>query len=213
MATASRALLKIPREAWDAGVALSAAQAILTWANDVPARDRTGEGYITVSQAGVELCSFVGSTDSARIQKELLGLGVPVFVIRSVREQMRFDVTQIVVEAGQEFEIIFVNEDMIPHNVVIVEPGAREEIGLMADEMDPTPDRRGRTYVPRDRRIIAASRMIEPGRRTSLKLKAPETPGDYEYVCTYPEHWLVMFGKLIVVEDLEQYLQSGLTPP
>ena len=155
---------------------------------------------------GLDAVQLCGAEDVRYAEQ----LGVPVFVIKSVREQMRFDVTEIIVEAGKDFEIIFVNEDMMPHNVVVVEPGAREEVGKKADQMVPTPDRRGRTYVPRDRRILAASRMIEPGMRTSLKMKAPETVGDYEYICTYPEHWLVMFGKLVVVDDLEKYLESRL---
>jgi azurin len=98
--------------------------------------------------------------------------------------------------------------DMMPHNVVIVQPGAREAIGKMADQMSPTPDSRGRTFVPDDNRILAATRMAEPGEKVTLKMNAPETPGDYEYVCTFPEHWMKMFGTLVVVKNLDEYLQG-----
>ena len=40
--------------------------------------------------------------------------------------------------AGQPFEIIFENDDMMPHNLVVVQPGAREAIGAITDKMQPT---------------------------------------------------------------------------
>jgi len=135
-----------------------------------------------------------------------------VFVIKAVREQMRYDTTRLVVEAGKPFEIIFENLDMMPHNVVVVQPGAREEVGTQAQTMSPKPDRQGRVYVPNNKKIIAASKLIEPGQKETLKLTAPEKPGDYDYVCTYPEHWKVMFGQLIVVADAEAILKATAQP-
>ena len=41
---------------------------------------------------------------------ELKGLRVAAFVVRTVREQMRFDTTRLVVEAGKDFEVTFENE-------------------------------------------------------------------------------------------------------
>ena len=83
--------------------------------------------------------------------------------------------------------------------------------------MQPTPDRNGLIYVPRSKKVLAASKMLEAGQKQTLKLTAPETPSDYEYVCTYPEHWKVMFGQMVVVKDIEAFLASndkyGAPPP
>ena len=49
--------------------------------------------------------------------------------------------------------------------------------------------------------------------KETLKLTAPEAPGEYDYVCTYPEHWKVMFGQLIVVADAEAILKASAQPP
>jgi hypothetical protein len=65
-----------------------------------------------------------------RVSKDLRGLRVPVFVIRTVREQMRYDTPRLVVTAGQPFEIRFENVDFMPHNLVLVRPGTREKVGL-----------------------------------------------------------------------------------
>lgn len=209
MPLAAKAIMQIPRESWPAAKVAPAAESILAWAKEIPAGDRTSEWFIETTQAGTELASALPAADAARIRKELRGLGVSVFALKSVREQMRFDITTIVVEAGKPFEIVFENVDMMPHNVVVMQGGAREEIGKKADAMDPTPDRQGRAFVPDDNRILAATRLVEPGQKETLKMKAPDAPGDYEYVCTYPEHWMNMWGRLVVVKNLQDYIDKA----
>lgn len=206
---AAEAVLQLQRQAWSQEGAKAAAEGIVAWCTDVPADKRTNERFSHVVQAGMELATTLSDDDASRIQKSLLDLGVNVVALKSVREQMRFDVTRIVVQAGKQIEIRFENMDMMPHNLIVVQPGSREKIGRVADEMDAFPDKNGRTYVPDDKRIIAASKMIEPGMKTTLKFKAPDTPGNYEYVCTYPEHWMSMWGTLVVVDDIEAYLNSS----
>jgi len=97
----------------------------------------------------------------------------------------------------------------MPHNFVITEPGAREEVGMQAQTMQPNPDKEGRVYIPKNKKMIAASKLLEAGQTQTLKLTAPKTPGDYDYLCTYPEHWKVMFGQLVVVKDIDTFLQAS----
>ncbi len=208
IAVCVRAILQLPREAWSKEEAKPTVEAILDWARKTPASDRSSGDFAAVVQAGVELSGLLPPADAARIGKELRGLGPRVFSIRSVREQMRYDVTRLVVEAGKPFEVIYENTDMMPHNFVVVEPGAREAIGAKSDKMQPTPDSEGRSFIPDDKRILFAAKMIEPGMKERLKITAPSEPGDYEYVCTYPDHWKTMFGELRVVKDVEAYLQN-----
>ena len=214
-ADSSRALMQLPRSSWSAQEAGPAAAGVLTWARTVPEGKRANEDFVVSVQAARELAALLAPAESVRLRKELLGLGTQVFSLRSVREQMRYDVARIVVEAGKPFQIMFENSDMMPHNVTVMEPGAREDIGRKADAMPAVPDRRGRLFVPDDKRILAATAMVEPGRTATLKLTAPQKPGDYEYVCTYPDHWKTMYGQLLVVESLEAYMNSAraLEPP
>jgi azurin len=209
LSVAVRSIKQLPRDSWVAAQAGPSAEAILAWAEKVPPAERTSDEFIETVQTGIDLAGLLPPTEATRVRKALLGLGVRVFAIKTIREQMRFDTPRIVVEAGKPFEIIFENNDMMPHNIVIVQPGAREEVGAQAQTMPPKPDRDGRAYVPRNDKILAASKMLEPGQRERLKLTAPQTPGDHEYVCTYPEHWKVMFGQMVVVKDIEAYLQSN----
>ena len=124
---------------------------------------------------------------------------------------MRYDVTQLVVEAGKPFEIIFENVDVMPHNLVVVTPGAREEIGMAAMTLPATPDKAGRLYVPDSPKVLAATKMLEPGQKERLQLTAPTEPGTYTYVCTFPGHWTIMWGSLIVTADVDAWLQAN--PP
>ena len=67
-----------------------------------------------------------------------------------------------------------------------------------------------------DPRVLGASKLLEPGQKETFKITAPGKEGEYEYVCTFPGHWLIMFGKLVVAKDVEAYLQANpqtVAPP
>jgi putative heme-binding domain-containing protein len=49
---------------------------------------------------------------------------------------------------------------------------------------------------------------VGPGQQAKLSFTAPEEPGDYAYVCTFPGHWRRMVGTLAVVKDVDAYLAA-----
>jgi azurin/glucose/arabinose dehydrogenase len=217
--SAARAIAQLPRESWDAATAAQVIDSILTYAKSVPPKDRTEQRYVETVQTGMELASLLAPPEAARIRKELRSLGVSVFVVKTVREQMRYDTPRIVVEAGKPFEVIFENVDMMPHNFVLVQPGTRQAVAEAVQTMKPDHlDKEGRAYIPwdgkkLDKRVLDATRLIEPGHKETLKLTAPKTEGEYEYVCTFPGHWMIMTGKLIVTKDVDAYLQKNPEAP
>ena len=74
-------------------------------------------------------------------------------------------------------------------------------------------DAPGPRVRPADADILAATKLLETGQKETLKLTAPEEEGEYEYVCTYPDHWQVMWGKLIVTKDIDAYLRTKPANP
>jgi hypothetical protein len=75
-------------------------------------------------------------------------------------------------------------------------------------------DKQGRAYIPqKDKRVLQASRMLEPGQKETLKVTAPSREGEYEYVCTFPGHWMIMWGRLVVTKDVDAYLQAHPQAP
>jgi azurin len=211
---ATRALLQLPRSAWSGLDAAALSRGILAQATQTAAADRSQQEFVEFTRLGQELAGLLPAKEATPLRRAFRELGVSVFVIKSVREQMRYDTNQIVVQAGKPFEIIFENIDVMPHNLVVVKPGTREAIGNAANVMPPTPDRLGRAYVPASDDVIAATKMLEPGQKQKLFIQAPRTPGNYEFVCTFPGHWLIMWGTLVVAEDPETWLQqhAGETP-
>ena len=53
-------------------------------------------------------------------------------------------------------------------------------------------------FVPKSDKIIIASKLLDRGATEVLEFTAPNKPGVYEYVCTFPGHHLLMRGKMIV---------------
>ncbi len=198
---AARALLKFPRASWDAAQARSVVEAVLTHAKTVPASERTQLGYVEVITAAKEMAALLPEAEAKTALDELRGVSVDVFVVRTVHEQLRYDTARIEVRAGKPFEIVFENDDVMPHNLVIVPPGKHTDIGTAAMTMTPDKlDKKGRAYLPAafEQEVLAATMLLEPGQKETLKLRAPGKPGEYEFVCTFPGHALIMWGVLSV---------------
>jgi azurin len=120
----------------------------------------------------------------------------------------------VVVEAGKPFEVIVENGDFMPHNLVIVKPGTREKVGAAAATLKPDDlDSQGRAYLPRTSDVLAATKLLDPGQKETLKLAAPDTEGVHEYVCTFPGHFQSMWGQLVVTKDVDAYLQAHPEAP
>ena len=209
---AAAAILALPRDSWDKAQAMPVAQSILAYAKSLDENQRKGQAFIELNQLGMEMASVAGD---AALRKELRGLGVSTFVIKTVQEQMRYDTQRIIVEAGKPFEIILDNADLMPHNLVIVEPGQHMTVSTAAMTMTLTEvdkkDKRKRQYLPKGHQILEATRLVEPGQKETIKLEAPKKEGVYEYVCTFPGHGILMWGALVVSSDVDAYLAAHPT--
>ena len=68
---------------------------------------------------------------------------------------------------------MFDNTDIMPHNFVVTRPGALEEIGLAAEAMATQPGALERQYVPRSRKILLSSRLLQPSQSEKLSFEPP----------------------------------------
>lgn len=206
-------LTRISRKAWPRERASQLIDPAIALLRKTPEAERTEPAFAQAMQAAQDLASLLPPDARKAAEKTLRGLGVRLIVLRTLREQMLYDKNRIVVEAGKPAEILLENDDVMQHNLVVVTPGAIEEIGQAAERMAPEPDAQGRLHVPDSPKVLHATRMLNPGESERLRFTAPAEPGDYGYVCTYPGHWRRMVGTLVVVADLEDYLAThGDTP-
>lgn len=204
---------RIPRNSWPRDQAAPLIESLIAYLQSVPVDKRSEPEALGAFQFATDLTALLPPEQAGPFGKTLRSLGVSVFVIRTIPEQMLYDKTLIVVEAGKPVSIVLINDDAMPHNLVITRPGALEEIGTAAEKMPPEADARGRLYVPDSPKVLHATVMIEAGQQAKLSFTAPKVPGDYQYVCTFPGHWRRMFGTLAVVTDVEAYLASHAAAP
>ena len=177
------------------------AEALLTYARSIPSGDRTG-GIFTMAEAiGRELAEGLPGEQGSGILRGF-DLLLPLRLeIAAVEGAMRFDLEDFTVQAGREVEIVFRNPDVMPHNLVVAAPGAGEKVGRAADAMATAPDAYERNFVPDLPEVLFATRLISPAERVTLTFQAPESPGEYPFICSFPGHWITMKGVMRVVGE------------
>ncbi|MDA7882061.1 cupredoxin domain-containing protein, partial [Akkermansiaceae bacterium] len=119
--------------------------------------------------------------------------------IGTIPERLLFTKDQLTVKTGQPVKLIFSNPDATEHNLLILAKDTQiQEIGEAANLMATDPEAAKKQYIPDDKRILHATKMLKQGQSQTLRFKAPSTPGIYPYLCTFPGHWTIMKGVLIV---------------
>jgi putative heme-binding domain-containing protein len=206
---AVQALQRIPTSYWPPEEAKPLLKSIVAYMRTLPTRDRTSPAALDALQLGYSLTTLLPPDEARRVRKQLGELGVRVVRIGTVTDQMIFDKDKIVVQAGKPVQIVFENSDLMPHNFVVTQPGALEEIGTLAESTGTQPGAIERQYVPVSNKILLHSRLLAPRDAQKLSYTAPTQAGVYPYVCTYPGHWRRMYGAMYVVADLDAYLADA----
>lgn len=201
-------LQRLPKKTWPQPNVEPLVDDLISHIRAFPPTSRTEPSFLNAVQFTTELASLLPPEKASPIEKFLRELGVQIIVIRTIPEQMLYDKQLIVVQAGKPVEIVLVNDDAMPHNLIIVTPGGMEEIGVAAEKMEPGEDAQGRQYIPDSPLVLFGTKMLKEGETTKLSFVAPNEVGEYNYVCTFPGHWRRMFGIMAVVNDIEAYLAS-----
>ena len=115
--------------------------------------------------------------------------------------KMLFDKEVFEVPAGKTVSILFDNRDQMPHNVLILEPGSIEKVGVAADNMASLEDGYEKNFVPELKEVLFSTPLVNSNIVYQLDFIAPDTPGDYPFICSFPGHWRVMQGIMKVTEN------------
>lgn len=118
-------------------------------------------------------------------------------------DQMRFDLEQFTVQPGQTVRLTLVHTgqmavEQMGHNVVIL--GAGEQPVAFGTEIGREGGNMSNEYVPesmRDR-VVAFTRMIGGGESDTIEFTAPDQAGEYPFICSFPGHYSIMQGVMIV---------------
>ncbi|MEM8953150.1 MAG: PVC-type heme-binding CxxCH protein [Verrucomicrobiota bacterium] len=121
-----------------------------------------------------------------------------VVEISCVPERMLYTVNEFEVEAGQPVKLIFTNPDVTPHNLIIAQPGSVEELGIAANEMAKDPKGLEKGFLPDSDKVMHHTPMLNQDEGYVLRFMAPEEADVYPFLCTFPGHWIVMKGEMVV---------------
>ena len=186
----------VPVEAWGAHDYATIAQQLIGEASKTPAEDRHSAWFREMVSLAEKAAARLD--DSSAFTEALRMLQTRIIEITTVKAQMAYDVTAFQVAPGQQVEIVLRNADVLPHNLVIVQPGAGELVGRAADAMATDPDAFEKEFIPDSPAVIHATRMLQEGESTRLRFTAPLKEGNYPYICTFPAHWFTMKGVMRV---------------
>ncbi|MFN4144432.1 MAG: plastocyanin/azurin family copper-binding protein [Runella sp.] len=111
---------------------------------------------------------------------------------------LKFDVAEVQVKAGSKVKWVFNNNDDMLHNCIIVKPNtansvgeAALKLGLKGADMQ---------YVPKSSNVLFHTNILQPETSETIYFVAPNEPGEYVFVCTFPGHHTLMQGKLKVTK-------------
>jgi uncharacterized cupredoxin-like copper-binding protein len=109
---------------------------------------------------------------------------------------LKFDTPQLTARAGSRVRLVFRNSDDMLHNFVLCAPGKADAVAnaALALGIEGT----AKNYVPDTADVLYHTALVLPGGSDTIFFTAPATPGDYEFICSFPGHATLMRGVLRV---------------
>ena len=111
---------------------------------------------------------------------------------------MAYDKEILEVSAGENIILEFDNNDQMPHNIVFTKPGSQKKVGQAADNMSVEPDAYEKNFIPDIPEVLFASPLVQAGQSYQMQFVAPKEKGEYPFICTFPGHWQIMHGIMLV---------------
>ncbi len=119
-------------------------------------------------------------------------------VFITANKNLTFAEPSFTVRAGEPIRLKFTNPDAVPHNWVLVKPGSLSKVGDLANRLIASPDAVLQQYVPKTSEVLAYTDIVPGEGNAAIFFRAPLEKGRYPYLCTFPGHWMVMNGQMIV---------------
>ena len=118
----------------------------------------------------------------------------------TANDAMQFNLKEITATPGEKLSVKLSHIGKLPkaamgHNWVLFSATSDADVQKIAMEcMKNAPE-----YLPKDRSVVLAhTKLLGGGESDVITFTAPDKPGAYPYICTFPGHFSMMKGKLIV---------------
>ena len=118
-------------------------------------------------------------------------------ILLSSNDQMQYDKNELKAKAGEKITLTLKHtgkmaKTVMGHNFVLLKKGVDipkfTEKAMVATDTE---------YIPKGDDIIINTKLIGGGESVTITFNAP-AKGSYDYICTFPGHYAIMKGKLIV---------------
>ena len=118
-------------------------------------------------------------------------------VILNSFDNMIYDKNKIEVNSGKNIVLTLnhkgkVSKEFMGHNFVLLKKGVNVDEYAKKAVLAKSND-----YIPNSDEAIAYTKMLGGGESTTINFLAPEA-GIYTYICSFPGHYMMMRGELIV---------------
>ena len=118
-------------------------------------------------------------------------------IVLNSDDTMRFDKNMLLVQAGKKITLTLnhngkLDKSIMGHNFVLLKEGV--EVSSFAQR---AVSARDSEYIPEGDDVIVHTKMLGGGESDKISFIAPDK-GFYTFICSFPGHWGLMKGKLIV---------------
>jgi azurin/glucose/arabinose dehydrogenase len=168
--------------------------------NQIPDGDR----IIAIDPKAAELCiAPVPAAANANTRKhpnkapsDWSGDEGDQIILLGTQPGLKFDTTELNAKAGSHVRLVFRNNDDMLHNFVLCAPGRGQAVGAAA--MTFGLEGAEKNYVPDSEDVLFHTALTQPGASDTIFFTAPAAPGDYDFICSFPGHAMLMKGVLHV---------------
>ena len=129
--------------------------------------------------------------------KEQISLEKEIKIILNSDDLMRFDKNMLLVQSGQKITLTLnhigkMDKLIMGHNFVLL----KKDVDVMAFA-EKAVLAKNNEYIPEGEEVIVYTKLLGGGESDTITFDAPEK-GYYTFLCTFPGHWGLMKGKLVV---------------
>ena len=128
--------------------------------------------------------------------------GGPRVVNIQASDTMKYDVASIEAKPGEEIKVVLTNagtqpKEVMGHNWVLLKAGSDPAAFVAA-----AVGAKDTGYIPASLQdqIIAHIDQLGPKQSGEVTFKAPSAPGEYQFLCSFPAHYLVGMKGILVVK-------------
>lgn len=118
----------------------------------------------------------------------------------TANDAMQFNLKELTAKPGEKIALKLSHVGKLPktamgHNWVLFAALPDADLNkLLMDAMKNAPE-----YLPKDKSsVLAHTKILGGGESDTVTFTAPDKPGAYPYFCSFPGHFSMMKGKLIV---------------